>query len=333
MSGEWPSAVAAGWHPVALLSELGNRPLAARLMGMPLVVFAGEKGPVVLADRCPHRAMPLSKGRVEGGAIICPYHGWRFGEGGRCLAVPGTDSLPTAAARALTVRVEAGLVWTSLADEPGPFPRLAPEMEDDRLDTFWWAPPPADARLLDAIENHLDPAHPHYLHPWIVRSPSKRREVRVRLRLGPDGGEAIYDEDAQASALMPRIMEGRRLRSIGRYFPPTIGQVAFEGRKGLTLAITVIFSPEDHGRTRPFAHFATPKGVLPRWFKRLALIGFHVPVLRQDKAALAEQAANIARFGGADYAIGPLDFLGPTIWRLANGKPQKVEEREEIVWL
>jgi hypothetical protein len=192
---------------------------------------------------------------------------------------------------------------------------------------------PSTARLLDAIENHLDPAHPHYLHPWIVRSPLKRREVRVRIRLGPEGGEAVYDEDSRASALMPRIMEGRRLRSIGRYFAPTIGQVAFEGAKGLTLAITVVFSPEDHDRTRPFAHFATPKGLLPRWFKRLALIAFHMPVLRQDKAALAAQAGNIARFGSADFAIGPLDLLGPTIWRLANSKEQQVEEREETVWL
>ena len=333
MSVEWPKAVAAGWHPVALASALGARPLAASLMGLPLVVFKGETGPVVLADRCPHRAMPLSKGRVESGAIVCPYHGWRFGEAGLCLAVPGTDAVPGAAARALPVRVEAGLVWTSLAETPADFPRLPPEMADPSLDTFWWAPPVAEARLLDAIENHLDPAHPHYLHPWIVRSPSKRREVRVKIRLGPDGGEAIYEEDARAGALMPRIMEGRRLRSIGRYFPPTIGQVAFEGDKGLTLAISVVFSPEDHDRTRPFAHFATPKGLLPAWFKRLVLIGFHVPVLRQDKAALAEQAANIARFGAADYAIGPLDFLGPTIWRLANGKEQKVEEREETVWL
>ena len=333
MSEAWPSAIARGWHPLALLDELRSGPVAATLMGVKLVLFAAKTGPVVLLDRCPHRAMPLSKGRVADGAIACPYHGWRFAEGGRCVQVPGTDAVPTAAATALPVRVEAGLIWTSLADVPGEFPGLPPEMTDGGLDTFWWAPPASAARLLDAIENHLDPAHPHYLHPWIVRSPAKRREVRVRVRLGPHGGEAIYEEDSRASGLMPRLMEGRRLRSIGRYFAPTIGQVAFEGVKGMTLAISVIFSPEDIDRTRPFAHFATPKGWLPRWFKRLALIGFHVPVLRQDRAALATQAGNIARFGGADFAIGPLDFLGPTIWRLANGKVQEVEEREEIVWL
>ncbi len=333
MTAAWPKAVAVGWHPVARNAEIRGRPLARTLMGVPLVVFAGADGPVVLVDRCPHRAMPLSEGRVENGAIACRYHGWMFAEGGRCVHVPGTDAIPSAPAQALPVTVRAGLVWTSLSRAPSPFPKLPPEMEDVALDTFLWSPPTATARLLDAVENHLDPAHPHYLHPLIVRSPTRRRPVHVRIRLGPDGGEAIYQEDARASAWMPQLMEGHRLRSIGRYFPPTIGQVAFEGKKGLTLAISVVFSPEDHDRTRPYAHFATPRGWLPAWFKRLALVGFHVPVLRQDKEALAAQARNIARFGKPDFAIGPLDFLGPTIWRLANGQRQEIEEREVLIYL
>ena len=41
----WPAAIAAGWHPVAEAARLGRRPLARRLLGQPLVVFAGEDGP------------------------------------------------------------------------------------------------------------------------------------------------------------------------------------------------------------------------------------------------------------------------------------------------
>lgn len=333
MSEPWPASVAAGWHPVALAADVKRKPLPRWLMGTPVVVFAGTSGPVVLVDRCPHRAMPLSLGRVADGAIECPYHGWRFAKGGVCVSVPGSDDLPANSARALPVIVRAGLVWTSLADEPAPFPALPPEMDDATLDTFWWAVSPAEARLLDAIENHLDPAHPHFLHPWIVRAPDKRKRVHVTVRVGPDGGEATYREDATASAWMPRLLEGHRTLSIGRYFPPTIGQVAFENERGPTLAISVVFAPEDHDRTRPFAHFATRKGALPAWLKRLVLTGFHVPVLRQDRRALAAQASNIARFGDAGVAIGPLDFLGPVIWRLANGQPQPVEEREVMVRL
>jgi nitrite reductase/ring-hydroxylating ferredoxin subunit len=30
------------------------------------------------ANRCPHQGGPLSKGRLEDGVMICPWHLWRF---------------------------------------------------------------------------------------------------------------------------------------------------------------------------------------------------------------------------------------------------------------
>lgn len=327
MSG-WPAAVAAGWHPVARLDELGGRLLARRLMDVPMVVFAGRDGPIVLRDRCPHRAMPLSAGRLAEGAIACPYHGWRFGAGGRCVEVPGAVVMPDVAADAFPVIVRAGLVWTSLAPAPADFPRLPAAMEDESLDRFWWAVAASRARCLDALENHLDPAHPHYLHPWMVRAPDRRRPVRVTIRIDADGAEAVYREDSRPAAWMPRLLEGHRLRSIGRYHPPTIGEVAFEGEKGLKLSIAVVFVPESADFTRPYAHFATPRGRAPAWLKRWVLKAFHGPVLRQDRRALAMQAAAIAEQGEGRYAIGPLDLLGPAIWGFANGRPPAPMERE-----
>ena len=78
-------------------------------------------------------------------------------------------------ADALPMRVAAGLVWTTLSDAP--FPRLPEVMEDATLDRFWWTPRASAARVLDAVENHLDPAHPHHVHPWIVRAPHRRRRT------------------------------------------------------------------------------------------------------------------------------------------------------------
>ena len=334
MSEPWPRAIAAGWHAVATEAELiGRRPLKRQVMGMPLVVFNGTGGPVVLADRCPHRGVRLSGGRLRGGVLECPYHGWQFGSGGKCVAVPGTTAVPKVSAGSYPTIRRAGLVWTSLAADPAAFPDLPPEMEDATLDHFWWAVAPSEARVLDAVENLLDPAHPHLLHPWMVRSPHKRRKVQVRVRLHGKGAEAIYGEEAVASAWMPRLLEGHRARSIGRYFAPNIGQVAFENDTGLSVAISVVFTPEDHDRTRPFAHFATPRGRVPALLKRLVLKAFHVPVLRQDQAMLADQARNIRRFGKPEFALGPMDFLGPAIWRLANGQPQPEEERMAEVYL
>lgn len=309
----WPLAIAGGWHPVAEAARLGRKPLARTLLGEPLVVFAGEGGPVILRDRCPHRGMPLSGGRIERGRIVCPYHGWAFGAGGVCHDVPGSATIPPVAAAALPVRVAAGLVWTTLGD--GAFPALPPAMTDASLDRFWWVPAVSNARVLDALENHLDPAHPHHIHPWIVRAPDQRVPTRVAVRIDGVGASATYHEQARATGLLSRLFEGYRTTSIGRLWPPTIGEVSFEGSDGLRLSIAVVFSPEDVARTRPYAHFATPAGRLPAWLKRALLKAFHWPILAQDRRALAAQTSR-----EGPYATGPLDFLAPAIWAFANGR-------------
>src|SRR6185312_3854735 len=134
-------------------------------------------------------------------------------------------------------------------------------------------------------------------------------------------------------ALMPRLLEGLRATSIGRFFPPSIGQLAFEGPKGLRLAITVFFTPEGPLSVRPFAHFATPRGRAPPLIKEALLRGLHVPVLAQDRAMLRLQTDAIERFGGTRYGLGPLDFLRPAIQALADGRALEETERTQLVYL
>lgn len=333
MSGQWPSALASGWHPLAHAAEVGLRPLARSLMGVPVVLLRSGAEAVALLDRCPHRNLPLSCGKVREGRIHCGYHGWVFDSSGRCTAVPGTDAVPEAAVQRFSVREVAGLVWVSLAEAPAVFPRLPPELEDPALHGFWWPLDASRARVLDAIENLLDPAHPHFLHPHLVRRTDARREVRVSFTSDAFGGEARYDEAQARMAWLPRLFEGSRTSAVGRYLAPTIAQLAFDGAAGRTLTITVVFTPEAQDRTRPFAHFATRRGLLPAWLKRRLLIAFHAPVLRQDRGALAQQATTIECFGEPDFHVGPLDLFGPLIWRLANGLPSPPQKRQLQVWL
>lgn len=325
MSG-WPAAVARGWYPLARVADLGRRPVVRRLLGRSLVTFAGANGPVVLHDRCPHRGMPLSAGRIKGGQIVCPYHGWTFGDDGACRSVPGSHEVPAVSAAALPARVAAGLVWTTLGD--GVFPALPPAMLDETLDRFWWPVTATRARVLDALENHLDPAHPHYVHPWIVRAPDRRRPATVMVEITPAGATATYAENTRASGFISRLFEGHRTTSIGRLYPPTIGEVAFTGPAGLRLSIAVVFVPEDATTTRPWAHFATPRRRVPAAVKRVLLEAFHRPILAQDRRILSRQADQ-----EGPYAIGPLDFLGPAIWGFANDKPPSPSRYEAEVLL
>jgi phenylpropionate dioxygenase-like ring-hydroxylating dioxygenase large terminal subunit len=327
LSDLWPSAVRDTWHPVAYAHAVRGKPLATLLMGRALVVYRYSTGIAVLDDRCPHRNVRLSRGCVKGNTIVCPYHGWEFSPDGQCAKVPGSADNSAIAARSYPVMVKDGLVWTTLAETPPPFPALPGEIGDAAYDSYWWPVKGSTAHLADAIENLLDPMHSYFLHPGLVRASRTPNAMQVDLTLAPWGCEARYTENRATMTWLQRVSEGDRTHSYGRYFAPTIVQIAFEDTKGLTIAITVILAPEDHDQTRPYAHFATRKGIMPAWLKRGLITAFNLPILFQDRAALADQARNAARFGGPDYAIGPVDFFGPTIWRLLNGKPQAEEQK------
>lgn len=46
--------------------------------GVEIVVVNLEGAVHAFANRCPHQGGPLSKGRLEDGVMICPWHLWRF---------------------------------------------------------------------------------------------------------------------------------------------------------------------------------------------------------------------------------------------------------------
>jgi phenylpropionate dioxygenase-like ring-hydroxylating dioxygenase large terminal subunit len=112
------------WHPVAFESHVGGGPIARRLLGTQVVVWRTADGALRAAvDRCPHRWARLSAGSVVDGALVCPYHGWRFADDGTAAEIPqlesGAATPPTACLDLLPAVAAAGMVWVCLADEPG----------------------------------------------------------------------------------------------------------------------------------------------------------------------------------------------------------------------
>ena len=81
-------------------------------MNEPVVFYRTEDGtPVALEDRCPHRRLPLSMGKLVGDDVLqCHYHGLRFDRTGACVRVPGQDMIP-ATARVKTYPVVERYKW------------------------------------------------------------------------------------------------------------------------------------------------------------------------------------------------------------------------------
>jgi phenylpropionate dioxygenase-like ring-hydroxylating dioxygenase large terminal subunit len=66
-----------------------GRLVARTLLGEPVVFGCQPDGSAfALRDVCPHRGIPLSDGRMAGGAVECCYHGWRLGADGVCTSIP-----------------------------------------------------------------------------------------------------------------------------------------------------------------------------------------------------------------------------------------------------
>ena len=54
------------WYVAAWDSEIGEGPFNRTILNEPVVMFRTPDGVVALEDRCCHRALPLSMGKVVG---------------------------------------------------------------------------------------------------------------------------------------------------------------------------------------------------------------------------------------------------------------------------
>ena len=119
------------WYVAARSSEVTRQPLARTLLNEPVVLYRREDGnAVALEDRCCHRHLPLSMGRVEGDDLRCGYHGLRFDSSGKCIEIPGQESIPPQArVRAYPTHEKYRWIWIWMG---------APEKADPALIPHWW---------------------------------------------------------------------------------------------------------------------------------------------------------------------------------------------------
>lgn len=159
------------WWVAAGRAEVGRQLLARQLLGDRIMLFRTEAGePVALADRCPHRALPLSQGKLIGDVVQCGYHGFRFDAEGICVAVPSQRSV----ASPLRVRryplAERGLwTWIWMGDPARADESLIPDPGYDRPGYFddFYACFAVDANYQLLHENLLDTGHVSFVHPGL----------------------------------------------------------------------------------------------------------------------------------------------------------------------
>src|SRR5262249_29323011 len=145
-------------------------------------------------DVCVHRGTALSLGRVEAGALVCPYHGWRYGGDGACTAIPqlADPARVPARARATAYRCQEryGLVWVALGEPRWPLPEV-PAIEDPAWRTVGTGPFAWRADASRQVENFTDFGHFAFVHPGLLGDASRPVVGAHEVRL--DGHVLRYD--------------------------------------------------------------------------------------------------------------------------------------------
>jgi vanillate O-demethylase monooxygenase subunit len=121
-----------------------------------------------LEDRCCHRSLPLSLGKLDGDNVRCGYHGLLFDRNGACVQVPGQSLVPPGSAvRAYPLVERWRAVWLWPGDPAKADPALVPNL-------FWldhpqWGAGTGHMRIKCnyqlIVDNVLDLTHLSYVHP------------------------------------------------------------------------------------------------------------------------------------------------------------------------
>jgi phenylpropionate dioxygenase-like ring-hydroxylating dioxygenase large terminal subunit len=174
-------------------------------MGREPVIVVRDETIRVLINRCAHRgSMVCAEGKGNTERFVCPYHGWSYDRGGILKAVPfesGYDkgALPKGLKAVPRVAVYRGFIFASLAEHGESlidFLGNAKASFDDFVDRA----PGGELEVAGGVfkhvyhgnwklmlENHLDGAHPAWVHASSVAV------ARAAPEPGAPGKEHYYD--------------------------------------------------------------------------------------------------------------------------------------------
>jgi vanillate O-demethylase monooxygenase subunit len=178
------------WYVAAYDHEIARKPLGRIILGEPIVFYRLEDGtPIALEDRCAHRHLPLSMGKLVGDTLQCHYHGLRYDKTGTCVRVPGQDMIPRSArVKSYPVVQRYHWLWIWMGD-----PALA---DPDKITDFHWFDDPnwgAQGRYLHVqgnwqliVDNLLDLTHLAFVHETTIGNSALVDNAAVKVARSGD---------------------------------------------------------------------------------------------------------------------------------------------------
>ena len=268
------------WYFAGLASDFA-KPSRVVIAGEPILIGFDNGTPFGLRDICPHRAAPLSAGRMVEGQVECPYHGWRFGTDGVCRLIPSLTAGQVLDPTRIKVRryptaTTGDLVWVWLGEgEPTYDPPTYPltdrkPLVDDGLTL--------NCHVDHAVVGLMDPAHGPYVHAqWWWRSEHSMHD-KAKAFEPREMGFAMAPHSPSSNSFAYKALGGKPVSEIAFRLPGIRTEHIRTGKRQV-LSFTAV-TPEDASKTRIRQLFFTdhPVGYLLKPFVAMGARKF----LRQD---------------------------------------------------
>lgn len=228
-----------------------RRVVAARVLSTDLAIARLADGHwVAYADRCPHRSARLSVGAVDGDALQCAYHGWRYGADGACVEIPSMPGAPIPSAActpAFRAEERHGLVWVLLDDRLDPPIPPCPMADEPSLRALTPEPYTWPVGAPRRVENFVDLAHFAFVHDGSLGS--RDEPVPPLPEIERVGGELSFRYDPPEVDTEATAMFGA---SDYRVPMPLTVNIAFHMAGGVRRDLWMTASPVDLATTRCF---------------------------------------------------------------------------------
>ncbi len=318
--------------PVATSKELSsNKPLKVFFEGSAVVLFRSNEGVSAFKDMCPHRGVPLSDGCVKQGVIICPYHNWKFNEGGALIDVPGDPNFRAGTSPILNkyfALENNGLIWLSentfTVDET-----FSPEVHTTHEHATIVGRVRSDK--VDVAENFLDALHTHSVHAGIIRSTKPKHKCTVTVRNVGNAYEATYVEGEQQTGILSKLFGGNVKKSVGRVREPGVLEIEYISDEGIEMSVVIYIAEEPNNICKLIMTTYLKKTKVPFFLKAMFLAPVQLIVFWQDKRILEKQSDSLLLNSEFSPIVRETDIMRPYIERVFQGEFTACDEQRELL--
>jgi phenylpropionate dioxygenase-like ring-hydroxylating dioxygenase large terminal subunit len=277
------------WWCIGPSGMFQREPVALTRLGHRLVAWRGADGRLNLVeDRCPHRGLALSLGRVVETGLACRYHGVCVDGHGVVTSVPGLSDCKLVGQKLIksypVVEHFQG-VWAYFGDESHPEP-VALQLPEELLSPEWtglvfsntW-----HANYQYVFDNTVDVMHPRFLHEQSYSMGIDEMQDFVDVKQTADGLIVTRRNDTSNIEGMQFVDSGTMYVRVGVSMPPAIGP------GGLLRIIATVVPIDEHNCQLVFwrlRRIQNWQGAMYRFMFNMIYDTFTWEVMEQDREAV-----------------------------------------------